>query len=418
MSTWPFGTATSIDNAESIYEFSADPIVQVKFGDNVLNLTYTNVSKSSDNLLFTLDKTTISTAILANFSSLFGSSAKKNGIKNCNYRITWTNLYGKTYISPNAPINISFEENPTLTAVESQYATSSTGSWVDLSSSSYLQETLYVRPQVTLNWYTDETITGRFMYSIDGGTTYNIWSTINYAAAGSSSRTRTSATIIGDAKALPEITDTADWKFKAVIAKNGQEIESSPKTYHATKHTAANIIINSLSYNQDNHIVTANLNVSSLGYNSTFPTGSDGTGTAPKIVSTSTYLDDKNHTHLSTISSNLTEGINNYTINYNLGSIESKQVCIEYTSTIKGFVSTTKTTYSLISILYNIMPTVSYRKNKIGINTNNLSNDSVIEIASATGKTKLIVHFTDGTTGIINLSNKTIDNFIIDGGTW
>lgn len=417
-STWPFGTATSIDNAKSIYEFTVDPIVQVKFGDNILNLTYTSVSKSSDNLLFTLNKTTISTTILTNFSSLFGSSAKKNGIKNCSYRIAWTNLYGKTYISPNTPINISFEENPTLTAVESQYATSSSGSWTNLSSSSYLQETLYVRPRVTLNWYTDETITGRFMYSTDGGTTYNIWSVINYAAAGSSSRTQTSATITGDAKELPEITDTIDWKFKAVVTKNGQEIESSPKTYHAIKHTTANIVINSLSYDQDNHIVTANLNISSLGYNSTFPTGSGGTGTAPKVASTSAYLDDNNHTHLNAISSNLTEGINNYTVNYNLGSIESKQVCIEYTSTIKGFVSTTKTTYSLISILYNIMPTLAYRKNKIGINTNNLSNDSVIDVASATGKTKIIVHFTDGTTGIINLSTKTIDNFIIDGGTW
>jgi hypothetical protein len=82
-----------------------------------------------------------------------------------------------------------------------------------------------------------------------------------------------------------------------------------------------------------------------------------------------------------------------------------------------------KTVSTYITILNNV-PTVAYRKNQIGINTNNFEDEaalSVVNIASVSGHETIRLTRLDGDeviNRIINIKDGTIDGFIVDGGSY
>ena len=417
ISQWPFGTS-DLATAKTTYEFSADPVVQIFYGNNKINLTYTSFVKNGSNLEITLDATTVSNSILSSFSTLFGSSATKSGIKECSYKLSWTNLYSKVFTSSAVSINVSFEEDPDLTTViYPQYSLNGSSSWTALTSSSYLQEGLYIRPRITIKYFTQETITGQFMYSIDGGTTFSRWSDISQIVDGTTTRTRGSVTVTGASKQLPEITSTSNWVFKVVLNKNG--VSSENIICKAIKHISANIEITSLTYNSSGQTITATINVRDIGYASSLANADSGTGTAPKVINsgTSSAFVNLSGTTLANTSAVIKYNTTSCTGSYNMGSTASISLRIKYTSQIQGYTTTTKTGYSTIAVLYNMMPTVAYRKNQLGINATAITSDSVLDIYSATGKNKIILHFTQKN-GTISLSDGTLTNFIVGGGTW
>lgn len=416
VSQWPFGTS-DLAAAKTTYEFSADPVVQIFYENNKINLTYTSFEKVGSDLVITLDATTVSGNILSGFTTLFGSSSTKSGIKECSYKLSWTNLYSKVFTSSAVPINISFEEDPTFTTVYPQYSLNGSSSWTALTSSSYLQEGLYIRPRITINYFTEETITGQFMYSIDGGTTFSRWSDISQDVTGTTTRTRGSVTVTGASKQLPEITSTSNWVFKVVLNKNG--VSSGNVTCKAIKHISANIEITSLTYNSSGQTITAAINVRDIGYASSLGSADSGTGTAPKVINsgTSSAFVNLSGTTLANTSTVIQYNTTSCTGSYNMGSTASISLQIKYTSQIQGYTTTTKSSYSTIAVLYNMMPTVAYRKNQLGINTTAVVNDSVLDIYSATGKNKIVLHFTQKN-GTISLGDGTLTNFIVGGGTW
>ena len=105
------------------------------------------------------------------------------------------------------------------------------------------------------------------------------------------------------------------------------------------------------------------------------------------------------------------------------------EVSIEYTYTIGGlsFANTYITSSPKITI-YNESPTVSYRKNRLGINTNQIDawNDAVLVVSANNSVRKKILIVTpevnpNSTTNYIlsiDTYTGTIDGAIIDGGTW
>lgn len=90
-------------------------------------------------------------------------------------------------------------------------------------------------------------------------------------------------------------------------------------------------------------------------------------------------------------------------------------------------VSSQKTSYSNELIIYNATPTVSYRKNQVGINydpTGDSNNDDISNIQEAalvvgahSGKNKVVFKSANQEL-VINLDDGQISSFIIDCGTW
>ena len=73
-------------------------------------------------------------------------------------------------------------------------------------------------------------------------------------------------------------------------------------------------------------------------------------------------------------------------------------------------------------IVYNILPTVAYRQNQLGINTNDPSNggklsDSALTISAYNTKNKIYLSYADKV-AYIDLTTGKQDGFIIDCGTW
>lgn len=72
------------------------------------------------------------------------------------------------------------------------------------------------------------------------------------------------------------------------------------------------------------------------------------------------------------------------------------------------------------STVYNVLPTVAYRKNQLGINIQPSSaNDSQAAIVvGAYGNKDCIYFYGDGAKSSLNLTTRKIDNFIVDCGSW
>lgn len=81
--------------------------------------------------------------------------------------------------------------------------------------------------------------------------------------------------------------------------------------------------------------------------------------------------------------------------------------------------TTTKTVYTNEQAVYNVLPTVSYRKNLLGINASNLNNYENAVIVVGEHSSKNIIYLVSST-GVkqINTSTGALDGFMIDGGKW
>ena len=74
---------------------------------------------------------------------------------------------------------------------------------------------------------------------------------------------------------------------------------------------------------------------------------------------------------------------------------EVKTVSVKSVSVVTGLITNTKTYYSNAIIVYQISPTVAYRKNQLGINTNNPNSEAIVDIHPATGKNTILIQGLD-----------------------
>lgn len=91
--------------------------------------------------------------------------------------------------------------------------------------------------------------------------------------------------------------------------------------------------------------------------------------------------------------------------------------------TTSGFFQTEYTTAPKDCVyvnIYNISPTVSYRKNYLGINTNALSDNenAVLVINGYNSRQQIQLRKSDGQIFYVDLETGSINNFIIDAGSW
>ena len=112
--------------------------------------------------------------------------------------------------------------------------------------------------------------------------------------------------------------------------------------------------------------------------------------------------------------SNETEGYHDF-------KLKTDAVFVRLEITIKNtfMVETTKTAYCTAYLIYNMLPTIAYRKNHVGINRTDFTNfnDAIMLIGEHEGRDK--VYFASAArTTFIDLNLGTLNNFIIRGGTW
>lgn len=69
-------------------------------------------------------------------------------------------------------------------------------------------------------------------------------------------------------------------------------------------------------------------------------------------------------------------------------------------------------------VIYNISPTVAYRRNHIGINTRKFQNDDGILYMTDTADRSIIYLFSSDHTATVDIKTGIISGLIIDGGTW
>lgn len=86
--------------------------------------------------------------------------------------------------------------------------------------------------------------------------------------------------------------------------------------------------------------------------------------------------------------------------------------------------TTTYTSYSNELAVYNILPTVAYRQNHLGINLTDFTDlkgaqlkEVVLAIGEYSGRNTIYLKGSDHISKI-NIKDGTIENFVIDGGTW
>lgn len=80
-------------------------------------------------------------------------------------------------------------------------------------------------------------------------------------------------------------------------------------------------------------------------------------------------------------------------------------------------VASTTTTNSNIVIVYNILPTVAYRLNHVGINTNNFSDNEIFVVGATSGRN--MVKFTSASNNVtLDLADGKIVGITIDCGEW
>ncbi len=87
----------------------------------------------------------------------------------------------------------------------------------------------------------------------------------------------------------------------------------------------------------------------------------------------------------------------------------------------KDTFKTEKITYSNEIIVYNLVPTVSYRKNYLGVNIKDLTkfnNDAVLAVSEYTDRSKIYLFSAKNGIRTIDINTGEMDNFTIDGGEW
>ena len=77
------------------------------------------------------------------------------------------------------------------------------------------------------------------------------------------------------------------------------------------------------------------------------------------------------------------------TVKASVSDWEVKSICIKSVSTVNGLIKLEKEYYSNYIIVYKVSPTVAYRKNQLGINTDNPNNDAILTIYPSSNYKKI-----------------------------
>ncbi len=392
---WPFGNYEDINTALTAYNCSTKINESIKFvhaSDTSGNNSVTKVLewvKASNNITATL-----------NGSTAYGWGKELGydtyaGQKTYYCQIQITNLFGKTYTSdPESGGWLSrifdFNEKAQSLKIESiQWATSNNPvkweSFTTGSNGNAAQEGMYFKFNLKFNLFTKEEITIQLKRKINNkenisiSKTYPSGSSELTYASNRTAKTNTVSLIYGPVGVISDTNDRA-WNFQ-IISSRGTAVTDNGVIMKVQQQIAPTINFISCSVDQNYKI----------SYK--FKQTDSGGGS---IVNYLCDYDNKNELSSESLKNPSSDGTSSGDIQLepNVSGWEVKLICIKSVSTVNGLITSKKEYYSKYIIVYKVSPTVAYRKNQLGINTDNPDNDAILTIYPSSDYKK--IRFTDG----------------------
>lgn len=331
-----------------------------------------------------------------------------NGTSTGYVRITFTNKYGATFSAGYSQFSINYDRAPALNSFKLQYSLDN-NTWTDLAtastsgtvtSTSKLQEGLYVRAAIGYTAYSANAFTIILQHNNAGGSSYIEDNRFVVPAINRTTATRETIYInYGNPTKIGEITDTNNRIWR--INFNGS-IYGGTITTEVYQHTSA-----ILTFQESNPPYTRNGNTTTFKLNS-ITVSDDGTNASIETGYPKYYICDINNNRISAAFTNTSE----ISIDYNgTDTWAQKNIKVECEVKITGTLNNTiKSGYSTNTcIIYTDQPTIAYRPNRLGINTKTPDSTAVLDIYTQSEINFINLH--DGSNGMIqlNLLNHTID---------
>ena len=408
---WPFGNYEDINTALTAYNCSANINEAIKFvhasdtsGSNSV-IKVLNWGKNSNTISTTLDGSTA-----YGWKNELGQNElgydTYAGQKTYYCQIRITNLFGKTYTSdPESGGWLSRIFNFNETARELSI---SSIQWADPkkptewkpfttgSNGNAAQEGIYLKFNLSFDLFTEEAITVQLKRKINNEESILISKTYHKGelkyATGRTAKNNTDSLVYGP---IGEISDTEKrvWSFQITNARGATE--SASIEMKVQRQTAPDINFTSCSVDQNYKISYSFKQINSGG-------GS--------IVNYLCDYDNKNELSSESLKNPSSDGTSSGDIQLepNVSDWETKSICIKSVSTVNGLIKLEKEYYSNYIIVYKVTPTIAYRKNQLGINTDNPDTDYIIDIRP-TNKNKRIRLY-NGISDVIELDLSKVYN--------
>ena len=399
---WPFGSYSTVDSTTlRAYNCSTTASDVIKFvhasntsGANQVIKTLT-WAKSGDNFAATMDR---ATAYGWNhelgYATYVGSQTYY-----CQLQIT--NLFGKTFTSDWLSRTFNFNElaqTPTISTVQWARTNTASTSWSTFqpgASGDAIQESLYLRFGLNFGLFTEDKITVNLMLTNDAGT--NTVLTQEFQASEllrATDRTAASNTVYFVYGPVGNIStsNNREWTFKVTNTRG--TATSAAVTMRAQRQTAPTTNFLECSTTEDYDLTYRFTQTDTGGGTITNYLYGEGSNLSGAITDTS-----------GTVHSLVT-------------GWDVKSICIKSVSTVMGLIPRTVNYYSNYIIVYQLSPTVAYRKNQLGVNTNSPASGAAVDIHQSTGANSILFQGRDANNNTvkfdINILNGTI-KFYVNG---
>ena len=419
--TWPFGNYENIKTALLEYNCGTDIDKAIQFvhaSDTSGSNLVIKELKKQDQVTWEKNNNGVNNTITA---TLDGSTAYgwKNelgqnelgydtyaGQKTYYCQIRITNLFGKTYTSE--PDNggwlsriFDFNETAKNLSISSiQWANPNNptewNSFTTGPDGNAAQEGMYLKFNLSFDLFTEEAITVQLKRKINNeesilrNKTYSKGE-LKYATG----RTAKNNEVSLEYGPIGEISDAEKrvWSFQ--ITNTRGTTESAGVEMKVQRQTAPDINFTSCSVDQNYKISYS------------FKQTDNGGGS---IVNYLCDYDNKNE--LSSISLNNPSSdetsSGDIQLEPNVSGWETKTICIKSVSTVNGLIKLEKEYYSNYIIVYKVTPTIAYRKNQLGINTDNPDTDYIIDIRPTNENKRIRLY--NGISDVIELDLSKVYN--------
>lgn len=391
---WPFGLYETLDDT-TLAAYNCSTTVA-----NVIKLVYSTSASGSGADRITKDLTWTKSA-----DTLTATMAKEDaydwnhtlgistysGAHNYYCRLEITNLFGKASATEWVQRTFNFAEpvqSPSITSID--WSLDGATNWGALGSDA-IQEGVYLRINCSFGLFTTDDVEVSILLTNASGER-----SISCAEEGSPTKitpvtylstelNRASGrTPAGNTKSYiyhitNEITDTIDRQWRLQFVNSGYTTNSSYVFTPVIRQCAPNLVFDNCETDED-YKLSYTYSMTDLGFDSTNVNNSitnylsDGTS---RLASSAI---------LNTVGSGI-EGEVQATVT----GWEAKPICVEMVSVVSGLYTHTKTYYSNVIIVYAVSPTVAYRKNKIGMNTDAPASGTIVDIHQSTKRKTILI---------------------------
>ena len=406
---WPFGSSYNVLDNNTLKNFNcstqktdgvhydAIKLIHVNNENNVFVSKHLDWKKDSDWLVATPSR-----AAMYGWNNELGYDTY-SGIKTYSCQFQITNLFGETFtLNLNKPRYFNFNEKAQDLMIQSiQWATSNTDStkWKDFNNDNLAQETMYFKFNLNFKLFTKEEITIQLKRKIKDEESISISKTyskgeLNYAN-NQKPVSNSVSLVYGPVGNISDIEDRV-WNFQ-IISARGTAVTDNGKTMKVQRQTAPDINFTSCLVNYNSVKQKYEISYS-------FKQTDSGGGSITNYL----YDYDKKTNLTAQLSKPSSGQIWSNTVDSNATNWEVKSVCVKSVSTVNGLIKLEKEYYSNYIIVYKVSPTVAYRKNQLGINTDSPNSEYIIDIRPTSGYKKIRLY--DGRSDIIELNLSKVYN--------